>query len=106
MYTGRDYGVSLSNIPLIGNAAAGKTHDMGVWHIDNCKEIMASGWYQPLLLNHAALQRLSLPSKNYGLQQTCKAFDVTHDVGVEVYAWLMSFQHVMIPAVEINGEHK
>lgn len=96
----------LDRFPIIGNAQNSSPGNMGVWHINNCKEIMAAGWFQPMLLNHAALERLKIPSASYGLMDTCRNFDVTHDVGMEVYAWLMQFHHLWIPKVEINGDHQ
>jgi hypothetical protein len=96
----------LDRYPIIGNAGNTNPGNMGVWHINNCREIMASGWMQPMLLNHAALERLKIPSASYGLMDTCRNFDVTHDVGVEVYAWLLQFYHMWIPMIEVNGDHQ
>ncbi len=53
-----------------------------VWHIKGCEEIRTNGWYQPMMLNHAAIERLKHASAQYGLRDTCRHFDVMHDVGM------------------------
>lgn len=100
----------LDDFPLIGNgdpsAIKNRDNSHGVWHIQGCNEIKGSGWYQPLMLNHAALERLRVPSLSYGLSDTCRNFVVTHDVGVEPYAWLLEMVHIALPGWFVNGEHK
>lgn len=97
----------LDDIPIIGNAARGHKGDtaMGVWHINGCTEVQSSGWYQPLMMNHAGMQRIAVAVKSKGLTDTCRSFDVTHDVGVETFAWIMGLNHIQIPRTEINGGH-
>ena len=96
-----------NDYPLTANAGPSRTDNpRGVWHINNCHEIQSSGWYQPLMFNRAALERLKVPSAAYGLTDTCRNFVVTHDVGVEPFVWLMEFYHIHMPRVEINGGHK
>lgn len=96
----------LSHLPIIGNPQKGLSNNFGVWHIEGCKEIMASGWMQPIILNRAALERMRIPSAAYGLRDTCRSFDLSQDVGIEVYSWLLELYHVQLPSVEINGNHK
>ena len=31
-------------------------------------EILTGGWYQPLMINHAALERMKVSSANYGIK--------------------------------------
>lgn len=95
-----------NHLPIISNADATKPNEIGVWHLEGCKDIHANGWYQPMMLNHAALERMKVPSASYGLRDTCKHFDLTHDIGVGVYAWLLELNHIQFPRVEINGGHK
>jgi hypothetical protein len=96
----------LSGLPLIGNLEAHSEHNPGVWHISGCQEIQTNGWYQPLILNAAALKLMKNSVANYGVAATCKGFDVTHDIGVAVYAWLFGLYHVQIPHLERNDQHK
>ena len=98
----------LDDIPIIANCVRAHKGDYSnIWHINQgCKEMQSTGWYQPMMLNHAALQRIASAVANYGITDTCRNFDVTHDVGVEAFAWIMSLNHIMIPKTEINGEHK
>lgn len=83
-----------------------RDNQFGVWHIEGCKEIQSNGWYQPMVLNQAALQLMRASVAAYGMQGTCKAFDVTHDVGVGVWAWLFGLYHVQIPHLERNDRHR
>lgn len=95
----------LDDFPLTGNSAPTRLNH-GIWHIEGCKEVQASGWYQPILFNHAALQRLSHASSQYAISETCHHFDLSQDVGLEVYVWLHQLYHITIPRTEINGAHK
>lgn len=92
--------------PLVANAQKGDPENHGVWHIKGCEEIHTTGWYQPLMLNHLALKRLRTPVAHYAVKDTCKNFDVTHDVGFGVVAWMMQLLHIAMPNVEINGAHQ
>lgn len=96
----------ISNYPLIANADNGNPSNGGVWHIDGCKDIIASGWYQPLMFNHAALKLMRSSAEKMGVADTCRQFDVTHDVGVGVFGWLFQLNHVKMPRTEINGGHR
>eukprot|EP01038_Epipyxis_sp_PR26KG_P017086 gene17086-23505_t len=95
----------LSHYPMIGNSDEWKANG-GVWHIQGCWEIHTSGWYQPLMLNRAALQRMAVGLKSYGITQVCKEFVVTHDVAVGIFAWLHELYHIYIPGIAINPTHK
>jgi hypothetical protein len=96
----------ISHLPLISNGGPYDAGCDGVWHVKNCEEICTVGWYQPLMMNRAALERLKIPSQSYGLRDTCRSFDVTHDIGVGVYAWLIGAYHVMMPGMFGNDQHK
>ena len=65
-------------------------------------EVSTTGWYQPLMLNHLALQRMKASFAAYGVRDTCRAFDVTHDVGFGVFAWMFGLYHVQIPQVRMT----
>jgi hypothetical protein len=99
----------LHDHPLIANAdrsASSINEGTGVWHVPNCREIRTGGWYQPMMLNKKALEQLALSSKSYGLMQTCLAFDVSQDVGIGPYAWMMQLEHIHFPRININGAHQ
>lgn len=96
----------VAHLPLVGNADPTRFGRHGIWHIRGCDEITGTGWYQPFFMNHAALQKIKLASANHGLMDTCRNFDVTHDVGMEAYVWLFGLYHLWIPNIEINGNHK
>eukprot|EP01032_Pedospumella_encystans_P014735 gene14735-16900_t len=91
--------------PLIANLHRGD-ETRGVWMTTNCKEVHSSGWYQPAMLNHLLLAKMAVGAAAYGLQDTCKGFDVTHDVGLGVYAWMYGAYHITIPQTNSNAEHK
>jgi hypothetical protein len=91
--------------PLIANAQIGDDNNKGVWMIENCLEIRTSGWYQPTMLNHAALDRMKVSSAAYGNKDICNAFQISQDVGVGIYAWMHGVNHVVMPGANVNGEH-
>jgi len=92
--------------PIIANGQFGDPNHKGVWHVKGCDEIHSSGWYEPLMLNHLALQKMAAASASYGLTDTCAAFDLSQDSGIGVYAWLFGLYHIEIPGFQINPEHK
>jgi hypothetical protein len=99
-----------SDLPLIGNMDKAPTAEQmrkpgGVWHIKGCEEIKSMGWYHPLILNHAAVQRISEATSKLGLMKTCRAFDVSQDAGIGVFAWIMELRHIHIPHVNVNVRH-
>ncbi|RYH22509.1 hypothetical protein EON65_19080 [archaeon] len=88
--------------------SAGKIHvdHGGIWHIKGCSDIHGNGWYQPMMLNKRALERLRVSSKAFGFTKTCEAFHVSQDVGFGPYAWMMELKHIHMPGVEINTGHR
>lgn len=96
----------LGAVPLIGNLNMHVDKGPGVWHIKGCMEVQVNGWYQPVVLNAAALALLKTPVAAYGTQATCKAFDVTHDIGLGLLGWLYGMYHLQIPGAESNPGHK
>eukprot|EP01034_Spumella_vulgaris_P025000 gene25000-31403_t len=92
----------INTFPLIANGNFDDEKE-NVWHIKGCTEIHTNGWYQPMVLNHAALDRLKFGAKEYGLMQTCTNFDVTHDVGMGPYAWMFGFYHIHIPHITVQN---
>lgn len=77
----------------------------GVWHIKGCTEIKSVGWYQPLMMNRLAIDRMKVSASNYGLTQTCKNFEISQDAGIGIFAWMHSLFHIQIPGVQINSNH-
>jgi hypothetical protein len=97
------------DLPLVGNSNRGiRSENIGHWHIKDgtCTEIQACGWFQPLMINHAALEMLRHPVSRYAITDTCKAFDMTHDAGIEIFFWIFSFYHIFLPQVNINNGHE
>ncbi len=62
-----------------------------------CHEVRPNGWYQPMVINHAALEKMKVAHLHYGLMDTCNTFGVTHDVGMGKIHLLFyfSFLHVV-----------
>lgn len=97
----------ISDFPLVGNATPTRTYNGGgIWHVSGCNDIASSGWYQPIMLNKAALLKMRKALKSYGLKDTCSKFYVTHDVGLEVFVWLFSLYHIELPETQINPSHR
>eukprot|EP00981_Chlorochromonas_danica_P011944 scaffold4354_cov196-Ochromonas_danica.AAC.7 len=96
-----------SELPLVANPnTLDQQHNGGVWHIKGCSDIFTVGWYQPMVLNKLALERVAFPSKNYGLRDTCNSFVISQDVGIGTFVWLMELNHIYMPGVEINPAHQ
>ncbi len=95
----------ISHFPIVANMAPGNDRNGGVWHIKECREIQTQGWYQPLMLNRAALLKLKSAVASYGVTDVCKTFGVTHDVGFGPFAWMLELFHISIPNVALNGGH-
>jgi hypothetical protein len=92
----------INHFPIIANGDPYTLRPLnpGLWGWDNCKEVKAGGWYQPMMINHAALEKMGRAVKAYGLKATCKGFDVTHDVGVGPFAWQLGLNHIFIPGIK------
>lgn len=96
----------INKYPLISNLDPGDANNKGVWMIDGCTEVRTTGWYQPAMLNHALLQRMGASTAAYGIRDTCQAFDVTHDVGLGIFAWMHGAYHIQMPQTYSNGDHQ
>ena len=83
-----------------GHANTHNPMEGGVWNWRQCLEIKGGGWYQPFMMNRAALLRLRSSAASYGIMQTCKAFRVTHDVGMGPFVWSMGLNHIYIPGLQ------
>ena len=94
-----------NNYPLISNVQFGDDNNKGVWMIQNCEEIHTSGWYQPTMLNHAALQKMAVAAAAYGNRDVCRAFTISQDVGIGIFAWLFETNHIQMPGTNVNGDH-
>jgi hypothetical protein len=96
----------LSKYPIVANLNLGNEKSTGVWRIEGCEEVLTTGWYQPAMLNHALLARMGAASAAYGVKATCAAFDVTHDIGLGVLAWVLGAYHIHMPQTKTNPDHK
>lgn len=73
-------------------------------HKRKCKEIFSNGWFQPTVLNKAALNKYSDLSKSFATFDLCKAFNVYQDVAIGIIAWMLQLYHIYIPySYEINN---
>ena len=92
----------INHFPIIANGDPYTVRPLnaGLWGWDNCKEVKSGGWYQPMMINHAALEKMGRAVRAYGLKATCRGFDVTHDVGVGPFAWQLGLNHIFIPAIQ------
>ena len=57
------------SFPLFQKNATG-----GIYGWKGCTEIKAAGWYQPFVLNKAALEVLKVATKNYGATQVSRYY--------------------------------
>jgi hypothetical protein len=90
----------LGHLPIIGNNEPSinfYNRWQGIWHINGCKEISSTGWYHPFFINKPAMERLKVASASWGLMDTCRNFDVSQDVGGDIYFWLFGLYHIMVP---------
>lgn len=95
----------LDEWPLVGQGAltpCGK----GAYGIKKCHEMNTIGWYQPLFMNKAALERLKPTADQYGSKQQCNAFRMTHDVGLGPYFWMFNMIHISMPGFGHQIESK
>ena len=88
--------------PIIANGNYNDPKE-NIWHIKGCKEVHTNGWYQPMVLNHAAMERMKVAAMSYGFTETCKNFDITHDVGMGPFAWMFGFYHYHITGMIVNN---
>lgn len=79
----------INSFPIIANGDPNQRSPLnpGLWGTDNCNEIITGGWYQPMMINHAALEKMKVAAASYGVKATCNGFTVTHDVGMGPFAW-------------------
>jgi len=100
------------SLPIVANADSSLSPEKvagdagGVWHIKGCNEIHGNGWYQPLMMNKAAVELISVGTSKYGATETCTAFKVSQDVGLPIFFWLYKLTHIKMPGLVLNGKHK
>jgi hypothetical protein len=58
------------------------------------------------MLSRAAVDKISVGTAKYGATETCTAFQVSQDVGLPIFFWLYQLQHIHMPGVDINGDHR
>ena len=64
----------LDHLPLVGNNHRSTdllrhTASRGVYHLQGCEEVVANGWYQPVMMNRAAVEVIRGATAVYGLTQ-------------------------------------
>lgn len=94
--------------PLTANPHEGEIQEpRGVlFHIQNCGEIQTSGWYQPMMLNRLALEKVKVAAASYGFRDTCRAFDLSQDAGIGILLWMYELYHIHMPRVDSNDDHQ
>ena len=102
MFLARLEKIGLSTIPIVGNSILGEYQEH-VYGTKGCTEIHSMGWYQPLIINRAAMERMRVAFSSYGVWETCDNFHVTHDVGLGPFLWLFGVYHLRIPGVEVTN---
>jgi hypothetical protein len=58
------------------------------------------------MLSRAAVDKISVGTAKYGATETCSAFEVSQDVGLPILFWLYQLEHIHMPGVDINGQHR
>ncbi len=93
----------VSHLPIVANDDNSSAYEMlstpgGVWHVESgCEEIKTYGWYQPIVLNHAALELIRENTKEFGVTDTCREFNMSQDAGIGIFLWLHSMFHIFLP---------
>jgi hypothetical protein len=102
----------LSEFPLVGNTDSSKNFSNprqrgpgGIFHIDGCQDVFSNGWYQPIMLNKAALEQIRRSTADYATTSVCKTFVLSQDAGIGVFAWIHRLYHIKMPGVQINSNH-
>lgn len=101
----------VSHLPLVMNIEPSYTKEKmekkaTLWHIDvGCYEVRTNGWYQPIALNRAALEKIRVGTKEFGVTSTCKLFDMSQDSGIGIFLWMYKLYHIFMPGVQINPNH-
>lgn len=112
-YVGSIEKAGIAHYPIVGNGARSELslipseRSGGVWNLKGrCKkEIFTGGWYQPLMVNKPAMDLMRVAFASRGVQETCKYFGVTHDVGLGPFFWMFGVWHIQLPATNINAGH-
>lgn len=97
----------LESIPWIANGQISHSIETlsapgGLFFHEGCHEIHTNGWYQPMVLNKAAVERFWIATNAMGVTSTCSAFQVSQDVGIGVVAWVLQLSHIYLPGIELN----
>lgn len=103
MFLARLEKIGLSTIPIVGNSILGEYREH-VYGTHGCNEIHSYGWYQPLMINRAAMEKMKSGFSSYGVWETCDNFRVTHDVGLGPFLWMYNVFHVRMPRWDV-GNH-
>jgi hypothetical protein len=94
-----------TDLPLCANSEAPGEGSVGVMHVEGCEEIHTNGWYQPIMMNKAAVDRVREGVSKYGITDTCKAFAVSQDIGLGVFFWIHQLYHITMPGINQNVNH-
>jgi hypothetical protein len=98
------------DLPLIANLEHSRDYDPnrkgGIYHIRGCEDVISNGWYQPLMLNKMAVERMRVSTASHGTRQTCLNFELSQDAGIGIFAWIHQLYHIKMPGVALNEHHK
>jgi hypothetical protein len=76
-----------------------KDRSGGVWSFTGCDEIILSGWYQPFILNKAALDLIRDNLDHMPIEAACSTWQLSQDVGLQVYFWQYGIDRITFPGM-------
>eukprot|EP01035_Chromulina_nebulosa_P022082 gene22082-28589_t len=75
---------------------SGKQGEGGLYNYKGCTEIKAN-WYQPLMINHAALEKIRVATRSYAISNIIYEFNLFQDACVGVLFWMYQFSAITFP---------
>lgn len=101
----------VNHLPLVANNApqsignmrahlnslqSGKQGEGGLFNYKGCTEIKAN-WYQPLMINHAALEKIRVATRSYAISNIIYEFNLFQDACVGVLFWMYQLSAITFP---------
>ena len=101
----------VNHLPLVANNAPqdgpkmkahlqslekGKQGEGGLYGYQGCTEIKAN-WYQPFMINHAALEIIRVATRNYAISNIIYEFNMYQDVLLGVLFWMYRLNVITFP---------
>lgn len=83
--------------PMIASSKFFLDTNEHIFGVDNCNEIVTNGFYQPTVLNKAAIERVKAGHLARGFEQVCQSFQKYQDVGFGIWAWMYQLYTVFMP---------